>query len=353
MTDAAGLGALLDQAAPPVTEAEAESLAATLFGVTATARTLTGERDRNFHLCDAAGHDYVLKIVHPAEDPGVTDFQSRALLHIAAADPALPMPRLLRPLQGDAPDVRWDVPGLPPRRVRLLTYLTGRPLHLLTHTPALRRDLGAMLARLDLALRDFRHPSQSHRLLWDLQHATQVRGLLAELSPARRVLPERALDRFAAHVLPVLPGLRVQVIHNDFNPHNILADPADDTRIAGIIDFGDMVHAPMVQDLATAAAYQITPDGPVLQGPAEMIAAFHAICPLTEAEIAVLPELIAARMALTITISSWRAVRHPDNGEYIMRNQKSAWAGLERLQDLTRDAAVAFIRRHCTSGEPA
>ncbi len=351
MSQAAVLGALLDNAAPPVSETEAESLAVTFFGITATASPLTGERDRNFHLRDAAGHEYVLKVVHPAEEPGVTDFQSRALLHIAAADPALPMPRLLKPLQGDAPDVQWDVPGMLPRRVRLLTYLAGRPLHLLTRTPALRRDLGAMLARLDLALRDFAHPSQSHRLLWDLQHATQVRGLLAELPPERRALPERALDRFAAYAVPVLPGLRAQVIHNDFNPHNILADPADDTRIAGIIDFGDMVHAPMVQDLATAAAYQIAPDGPVLQGPAEMIAAFHAVCPLTEAEIAVLPDLITARLALTTTISAWRAARHPDNAAYIMRNQKAAWAGLERLQDLTRDAAVAFIRHHC--GETA
>ncbi|MEJ1978063.1 MAG: phosphotransferase [Acetobacteraceae bacterium] len=283
----------------------------------------------------------------------MTDFQSRALLHIAAADPGLPMPRLLRPISGDAPDANWTVPGMPPRRVRLLTYLAGRPLHLLTPTPSLRRDLGACLARLSLALRDFSHPSQSHRLLWDLQHAAEVRGLLAALPPGRRALPERYLDRFATYALPVLPGLRAQVIHNDFNPHNILADPVTDTKIAGIIDFGDMVHAPLVQDLATAAAYQITPDGPVLQGPAEMIAAFHAICPLLPAEIMVLPDLIAARLALTITISSWRASRHPDNADYIMRNQKAAWTGLERFEEQTRDAAVAFIRKHCTNGEPA
>ena len=353
MTEAAVLGALLDNEAPPVSPAEAEFLARTFFGLSAVANPLTGERDRNFHLRDGAGREYVLKVVHPAEDPGVTDFQSRALLHIASTDPGLPMPRLLRPTSGDAPDASWEVTGMPRRRVRLLTYLAGRPLHLLTPTRALRRDLGACLARLGLALRDFSHPSQSHRLLWDLQHAVQVRGLLAELPPASRALSESALDRFATHALPILPGLRAQVIHNDFNPHNILADPTTDTRIAGIIDFGDMVHAPLVQDLATAAAYQIAPDGPVLLGPAEMIAAFHAICPLLPDEIAVLPDLIAARLALTITISSWRAARHPDNAAYIMRNQKAAWAGLKRLQEQTRDAATAFIQHHCTNGEPA
>ena len=68
-------------------------------------------------------------------------------------------------------------------------------------------------------------------------------------------MPERLLEGFERHAVPLLRGLRRQVIHNDFNPHNVLADAVDDTRIAGVIDFGDMVHAPLVQDLATACAY--------------------------------------------------------------------------------------------------
>ncbi|MEJ1978062.1 MAG: hypothetical protein WDN49_20060 [Acetobacteraceae bacterium] len=69
MTDADTLGALLDVAAPPVSLDEAQFLARTYFGLAATARPLTGERDRNFHLQDAAGREFVLKVVHPAESP--------------------------------------------------------------------------------------------------------------------------------------------------------------------------------------------------------------------------------------------------------------------------------------------
>ncbi|MFX5660644.1 phosphotransferase, partial [Acinetobacter baumannii] len=87
-------------------------------------------------------------------------------------------------------------------------------------------------ARLDLALAGFRHPAENHDLLWDLKRADRVRGLLAEIPDAeRRALPERALDRFVAHVLPVLPALRTQVIHNDFNPHNVLAGATADDEI--------------------------------------------------------------------------------------------------------------------------
>jgi Ser/Thr protein kinase RdoA (MazF antagonist) len=342
----APLGALLDTAPPPVTPAQAQEIAFDLYGVTATATPLTGERDHNFHLLGANGQAYVLKVIHPAEDPGVTDFQSQALLHALAADPGLPIPHVQRPLTGGG-DAVWAPPGQAPRRIRLLTYLDGRPLHLLTPTTALRRHLGACLARLDLALETFTHASDRHDLLWNVQHAGQVRFLLDALPASRRALPLRVLDRFEAHAVPHLPGLRHQVVHNDFNPHNILADARSDDRIAGIIDFGDMVRAPMIQDIATAAAYQILPTGPVLQGPAEMIAAFHQANPLLPEELDVLPEMIATRLVLTIAISSWRASRHPDNAAYIMRNQPNAWAGLQRFDELGRAEAFGILQQAC------
>jgi hydroxylysine kinase len=347
------LGELLDVAAPLVSVDQARELGRTFFGLEAVAiRPLTGERDRNFHLTDAAGAEYVLKVVHPAEDAGVTDFQSRALLHVAAADPSLATPRVVRPIgAGEAGDVAWNVAGEPLRRVRCLTYLAGRPLHLTTRSMAQRRHLGAFLARLDVALAGFSHPAENHDLLWDLKRAYRVRGLLAEIPDAeRRALPEQALDRFAAHVVPVLPSLRAQVVHNDFNPHNVLAGASDDAEIAGVIDFGDMVRAPLIQDLATAAAYQVVADGHPLQGAAEMAAAFHAVLPLEPAEIAVLPELIATRLALTIAISSWRAARHPDNADYILRNQGTAWAGLRRLHDLGRQEAIEWLGERIATG---
>ncbi len=42
--------------------------------------------------------------------------------------------------------------------------------------------------------------------------------------------------------MPQLAGLRHQVIHNDLNLHNVLVDPKDGARVAGVIDFGDMVR---------------------------------------------------------------------------------------------------------------
>jgi Ser/Thr protein kinase RdoA (MazF antagonist) len=338
------LGELLDVAAPPVAIAEVEALAQAEFGLNVRAALLTGERDLNFRLRDTDDRSYVFKVIHPAEPAGVSDLQSRVLLHIATAMPDLAVPRLV-PARNGALEFLWETEAHPPRRVRCLTYLAGQPLHATASTAAQRHNLGVFLARLDRALRDFHHPADGHDLLWDIKLAERARPLLADLpDPARRGLAEAALDRFSAHVIPLLPQLRSQVIHNDFNPHNVLVDPADHDAISGVIDFGDMVRAPLAQDLAVAAAYQIGADGHPLQGIADMATGFHAVDPLRDEEIELLPDMIGARHALSVVISSWRAARHPDNADYIRRNQAAAWTGLQRLQEISRDDAITWLR---------
>src|SRR3989442_14528422 len=80
--------------AQPVTEAEAVRLARELYGIEATARTLPGEYDDNFHLTSADGRAFVLKVMHPAREHSFIDLQCQALGHLAQGAPQLPLPRL-------------------------------------------------------------------------------------------------------------------------------------------------------------------------------------------------------------------------------------------------------------------
>ena len=125
---------------------------------------------------------------------------------------------------------------------------------------------------------------------------------------------------FERRVAPRLSGLRRQVIHNDFNPHNVLVSHEDHACVTGILDFGDMVHTPLIVDLATACAYQVSPAARPLQSVGEFAAAYNAVIPLDPAEMAVLLDLIMARLITTIVITNWRARRYPANRTYILRN---------------------------------
>ena len=82
------------RAASAVPEALAQRVAAEHYGLIATVHRLDSERDQNFRLRSLSGREYVLKIANPAEDRAVTNLQTEALLHLAAADPGLPVPRL-------------------------------------------------------------------------------------------------------------------------------------------------------------------------------------------------------------------------------------------------------------------
>ncbi len=341
------IDSLLATAVPDFSTKEAERLAADLYGLDAVASELKGERDRNFYLRTRDGGHYVLKVSNPAEGAQVTHFQTQALLHVENRDGTLPVPRVIRTREGRA-EALLSRSGEEPRIVRILTYLQGEPLHRAPHSPAQRRNLGACLARLDRALQGFTHPGSGHELMWDLQHAGRVRGLLVHIADdARRALATRFLDAFEQHALPQMPILRAQIIHNDLNPHNVLVFPNAPDEIAGIIDFGDAVQAPLVNDLAVAAAYQMTKAGHPLEGPGHMVAGFHAVLPLEPEEIAVLFDLIATRMVLTVAISNWRAARYPENRDYILRNAPKAWAGLERLAQLSREEAQTYLRQAC------
>jgi Ser/Thr protein kinase RdoA (MazF antagonist) len=337
---------LLTATTPQAGDAEAEAIGRRYFGITARAHRLTSERDLNFHLVGADGAEYVLKITNAAEDAAVTDFQTKALLHIAARNPDLLTPHVFPTVDGG----HEAIVTLAGERhiVRLLSYLKGEPQHRTPTSPGQRAALGRCLAEIGKALADFRHPAADHDILWDLKRAGRLEDLLVHIaSDERRALAAGFIDAFKSFVVPALPTLRSQVVHNDFNPHNVLVDPADPARVTGVLDFGDMVETPLVVDVAVGCSYQVTETGGVLDHAADFVAAYHAENPLREDEVEVLFDLIAMRHVMTVAITEWRAGRYPENRGYILRNNPRAVAGMKQFATVGRDEGRAVFRRAC------
>ena len=118
---------LTAQPAPVVTEWAAELLQR-LYGLSGQLAALSGERDANFLVTPADGSPRcMLKLSHPDEALLVADFQTQALLHVAATDPGLPVQRLLPDLQGGTSVEIQDAQGRT-RVARLFSYLEGLPM---------------------------------------------------------------------------------------------------------------------------------------------------------------------------------------------------------------------------------
>lgn len=313
----------------PLPLADVSALVEERYGLSGSLERLSSERDETFKITATDGCSYTLKIANPVENPDTLRFQNDVLLHLAAAAPAVPAPRLVPDRDGRDSFCLNDADGAP-RIVRLLTYLDGDLLRGMPDSAARNRNLGRALAALGQGLRSFGRRPPEGKLLWDISHSLDLAPLVQHVAPERQPLVRAVLNAFARSVPQAAPDLRHQLIHNDFNPHNVIIDPADPDRIAGIIDFGDMVHAPLVNDLAVALAYHlVSEDWPILCG--AIVEGYREAEPLEPGEIALLPVLVRARLAMTIVITEWRAASRPEDKDYILRNHKAAWIGLQRL----------------------
>jgi 4-aminobutyrate aminotransferase-like enzyme/Ser/Thr protein kinase RdoA (MazF antagonist) len=331
------------------TEREAERLAGDLYGLRARARALPGEYDDNFHLVTDTGTAYVLKVMHPGQDRGLVDLQCRVLEHLAQRAPDLPLPRLVR-TPGGSDCAETAAAGGPHRLVWMLTYLPGRLLaQARPHTGALLTALGRFLGRLDAALADFAHPAARRELKWDFARAHWVTGHLDLVrEPARRALVDRALSLYEAEVVPALPGLRHGVVHHDANDYNVLVagERTEPREIAGLIDFGDLLHTATVAEVAVAAAYALLSKADPLDAAAHVVAGYHAVLPLEERELALLYPLVCTRLAVSVVNAACRTAREPGD-PYLAVSEAPAWEALERLASIHPRLAHYTFRHAC------
>ena len=327
---------------PPVTAPEAAEAIRACFGLSGELTRLPGEADDNF-LLDAGDQRYVVKFAHLLADPAVVDVQVRVLRHIESAAPGLPVPRVLPTTSAESWTAVPDGP-LAGRLVHALSYLDGRLLRSVTTDRPLRRTLGATLAELGRALRGFDDPLVHRPLLWDLAQLPRLRPLLAERPPGSRTsLIEEQLARLTAEVSSRLAAQRAQLLHNDFSPDNTLIS-ADGSRVCGIIDFGDVTVTALINDVAIAVANLLTGDADPFGSALDFIAGYHAVTPLTAAELNLLPDLILGRVVARIIISEWRAERFPENRAYVLRNTPRAWEHLHRLLSIPGEQTAARIQ---------
>jgi Ser/Thr protein kinase RdoA (MazF antagonist) len=330
----------------PVTEADIASLVLAEFELEGKVERLVGEKDDNFCLSTGVGDRYLIKVAHANEDLQVTNLQTSVLEYLRSRAPQLAVQRVVHSIDGSA-DVVVNGGPLNGRAVRVTTYLDGSSMRSVTSTASLRHEIGVTAAQLCRALRDFDHPAAHRPLLWDLQHAANLRPMIEEL-PSRdhREVLMKELDLFEREVAPRLASLRRQVVHNDLSTDNLLVSD-DGRRLTGILDFGDLIYAPLVNDVVVAATYQLSDELDPTPPAIEMIAGFHSITPLTSTELELLPLLVMARMIVWITIPEWRAARMPENRDYVLRNNSRAWALLRRLLPLPPESFHARLRDAC------
>ena len=319
------------------------------YGLDAAVSPLPSERDQNFLLTTAGGDRHVLKISNVSEDPQVIDLQNAALLHLAAVAPALALPRVRHTADGTALATVAD-PGGAPHLVRLLTWVPGRVLAgVQPHTPELLRSLGELLGALDAALVTFAHPAAERDLKWDPRRAAWIREYFPFVDDAaRRTLIERLFAFADGELARLAPALRAGVIYNDANDYNVLVDGSDPyaRRVSSVVDFGDMLHTWVVNEVAVACAYAMLDKPDPLAAAAPVVQGYHAAHPLAPGEIEAIFPLVCSRLAVSVVNSAYQRRADPAN-EYLTVSERPAWTLLERLGALHPRFAHYTFRGAC------
>jgi 4-aminobutyrate aminotransferase-like enzyme/Ser/Thr protein kinase RdoA (MazF antagonist) len=339
--------------APPLAAAEASRIALEQYGFKASARTLPGEYDDNFHLVDSNSREFVLKVMHVAREESFVDMQCGALTHLAERAPRLALPRVI-PNASAKLFSKVPLPEGSTRLVWLLSYLPGRTLaNTKPHSPELLASLGSLLAQIDCALLDFTHPATNRQLKWDISGSLWAREYLCFVRDGcRRTLAARFLHLFEQECVPRLANLRKSVIYGDANDHNVLVSPPgpQPQQVTSVIDFGDMHRGLLIGELAIACAYAALHKEDPLRAVLPVVAGYHKLLPLNEDEIAVLYPLTCARLAVSVINSAHRQSLLADD-PYVTVTEGPAWAALERLAKIHPRLAHFTLRSTC--GLPA
>lgn len=335
--------ALLSTSPPGVALRDAVRVAGVCYPGFTECVQLSGERDVNFRIAHKDGRALTLKFINAAEGLHETDMQVSVLKHLQhqggvnapCHEPA--NEAVLAKMPGIEPGVcehgvtlDW-VLYRPAQdnasvRVRAYSYLEGTAGSKLAAQPQAWRALGSVVARLGKQLASFDHPAAHRQLLWDTCQVLGIRPMLNALEDQAELrMIEEFLDIFEQKVLPVLSHLPRQIIHNDLSPSNLLVDPEGSIPV-GILDFGDMVYAPRIAEIAVAASYQMESSSEPISVLDALIEGYQAEESLSAQERMHVIDLVLARLVQRMVITSWRAARFPENRRYILRSHDAAKA---------------------------
>ncbi len=297
--------------APRVSAGEAAEIARVRFGIEATAEALGSQQDQNFLLSGPGlGPIGVLKFANRAIGRREIEAQAAAAALLAERLPDLRVATTLQDGTG-GPMLDTVETSEGPLVTQVIRYLPGRTLERVGHlSPRVVAALGAVAARVSVALEAFEHLGLDRTLQWDLRHGDRVvesllghvpdRGLRARLEDSTR--QAWAVVAALADRLPTQPG------HFDLTDENVLtSDPRGLPLPDGLIDLGDLSRSWRVGELATTITSILHHPGAEPHTLLPAIQAFHRIRPLCDEELEALWPLVIIRGAV-LTVSSHQQI---------------------------------------------
>lgn len=318
---------------------ELSKIANEYFGKTGTLKLLVSERDQNARVMTDGSH-YVLKIANSAEDKEFLEFQNAVLNHILELDPNLAVPAVIKGKN------KQEIFKYNDNNIRLISFLDGDIFGDAEKPIALYQNLGHFMGRFSNAMQGFGHV-KAHQpdFLWNLDAAAHCKNYISDIETDDvKKLIEHFYARYDNYVAPRLKKMRSAVIHSDANTYNVVVQG---DQISGLIDFGDMLFAKQINELAITLGYAMMDVDDFFAVSKALISGYTAEFKLTEDELEVLFDLACMRLVMSICISSNRVIKatSDEHREYLLVTQAPAIRTLKRVREIGLPFLSAFARK--------
>lgn len=203
--------------------------------------------------------------------------------------------------------------------IRLISFVEGDFIGELNVNDDIVNSLGLMLGKLNLKLQSWsNYTIKSREFEWNLDCFLMSKDYIDQIESFEdRKLVQYFFQQYEFEVLPISGNLRKSIIHNDANEWNLLTKNGISS---GIIDFGDISYAALINELAIAIVYISYRESDYLHWAEKLIASYHSIIPLEELELKVLYYKISLRLCVSACNSAKAKKENPKN-KYITHSE--------------------------------
>ena len=283
---------------------------------------LYSDRDQNFFF-RSNSKKYILKIFNKAEDISVIKLQLDAIKYISKKNMniLLPFPK------SEIVKIFKDKEVF---RTIVYEYIDG---YFFSEKQLFQQDyrkLGIFIGNISKALNGFRGPGSERVFEWDIQHIDLINHRLKFIdSITNQNIVRYFLNKYEENVAPHTTKLRMAVIHNDCNEHNIIVN---EKKTMGIIDFGDMLYSFQVLEPAVCMAYLALNKNNIKSVLCTFLESYQSCFPLNEYEVRCLIYMVCVRLCISVSMAAWRKSMFPEN-KYLTISERPAWLTLKYFKD--------------------
>lgn len=337
---------------PDFDEEEVKKILRKHYGIEGEVSLLPGDLGRNFHVIDKDGKEYIFKIANEIEHYYYIKAQNDLLIYLNSQNFDFMLPSIIKNKEGE---YITEIMGRNSKRYnsRLLKWINGKFLAEIEADDELLIDYGRSLGRMDRTLENFDIPYAHRYWHWDLKNILEMRELISYIEDIeRKRLVEYFFLLFETEVVPEFPCLRKSLIYNDANDYNVLIEIGQEgkKKIAGFIDFGDIVYSYTLFNVAVALTYAMLNKEDPLHVAYSLLKGYNEIFPLKEKEIGLLYYCIAGRLCLSLLMSSYQKKLRPEDS-YVTISEKSVGEFLKILHSINPLRTEEVFRKACGLGK--